>query len=79
MNLRRLAARQKRAQQWSKSVAQGNVREDLRVIFVDTLRRYKNHLAKCWEVQSIDSDEAHILLDLERQLQDLENESRLVA
>jgi hypothetical protein len=79
MSLKRLSARQKRVEQWSKAVANGDVRESLRVTFVDTLRRYKTHLAKCWESEEVSEEESALIADLERQLETLESESRLRA
>jgi hypothetical protein len=79
MNFNRLSAKQKRALQWTTSAANGDVREDLRVTFVTTLQQYKEQLAKCWEADSINDEQAQQIVDLERQLEELESESRLRA
>ncbi len=78
MELSRLSARQKRIQEWSRHLSDNHYwNESLKVRFVDTLKDYRNLLAKFWESGVFGKSEDSQLADLERQLEQLFNESRL--
>ena len=79
MEMHRLAAKQKRIREWSKALESCVNNEGLRVSIVDTLKNYRNLLAKCWEAGAISSQEQSDVEDLERQLEGLFDELRLLG
>jgi len=79
MDFRRLAAKQKRIQEWTSAVQRTDVREDLRAEFVELLKEYRNLIAKCWEAEAVAENEASRLKILERRLQQMNEEARFFA
>ncbi|MCB0329136.1 MAG: hypothetical protein KDD70_05720 [Bdellovibrionales bacterium] len=79
-----LSRRQKRLKDWSHfletEVSNSNLNNsEIRVQLTDTLKLYRNLIAKCWESESISRDDSASLTDLERQLEQLTEDARLLA
>jgi len=79
MKLATLAARQKRAKDWEEVIATEKLSEDLKDRMGQTLREYRELLVKCWDQQNVSVEDEIRAKDLERRLQELHGESRLVA
>ena len=79
MNLERLAAKQKRIREWSRQVQCGIGNEQLKLSIVDSLKDYRNLLAKCWEKGSLEHQEEKQVDEFERQLEQKFEEARLLA
>jgi hypothetical protein len=79
MELQRLAAKQKRYHD-IKIFAEHDVKEPLvRTHLLETLQNYKRALAQCWNKQAISAEDALLINSLERTLESLHNEARLLA
>ena len=78
MDLSRLAARQKRLKDWTAFLDQVH-REELRVEILDTLKLYRNQLAKCWEQETVPQEDYKHLFDLERELERLNEKARVTV
>ena len=77
MDLRRLAAKQKRALDWA-AFAENELQEpSLKPIIDRTLAEYKRALADCWKRQEITAADVEKIDSLERDLEQLNNEARL--
>lgn len=79
MKLATLAARQKRAKDWEEVIATENLSASLKDRMTTTLREYRELLVKCWEQQNVSVEDEIRAKDLERRLQELHGETRLVA
>lgn len=79
MDLSSLTAKQKRLFDWTQSLSTPFPTDALRLKMEDTLKLYRNVLAKCWEAETITSDDEATINDLERQLEELSDEARLLA
>jgi len=81
MDLSRLTARQKRLNDWDKYLSeQGNVQtEALRAEIVTSLQEYRNVLASCWENNSLTAADEDKLRDIERDLERLHEQARLIV
>jgi hypothetical protein len=79
MELQRLAAKQKRYQD-IKIFAEHEAKDPtLRAGLLKTLQSYKQALADCWGKQSVSSEDEVRINSLERALDTLYNEARLLA
>lgn len=79
MQLQRLAAKQKRYHD-IKLFAEQEVRDTtVRAHLLETLESYKRALAACWSQQSISPEDQLRINSLERELESLHNEARLLA
>ena len=77
LTLPSLAAKQKRAAQWLEFAHEKIRDESLRSHVVEQIESLREILRRCWENQSVsDADHANIL-DLERVLEQLNEEARL--
>ena len=79
MDLATLTTKHKRFQDWSKFLQSELLSESLRLRTEDTLKAFRNVLAKCWESENVTPEDAQHIEDLERQLEQLNEEARLVA
>jgi hypothetical protein len=79
MNLASLAAKQKRLQTW-KNLLTTQVQEDeLRTEFATGLSRYASLIARCWKAGKITDKDVLEIDDLERRLEQLEENGRLIV
>lgn len=79
MDLRGLARKQRRLQEWTHFLKEEVQDSSLRVQMADALKLYKNLLAKCWEEGAIHEQDVRNIDDLERKLEQLASEGRLAA
>ncbi len=79
MDLSSLTAKQKRLFDWTQSLNNPYPTDTLRLKMEDTLKLYRNVLAKCWEAELITPHDEAAINDLERQLEELSEEARLLA
>lgn len=76
MKLHSFAEKQKRLKSWT-TFSQTEVHdESLRLKFVDTLKLYRNLMARCWEQEKITEEDVVELEDLERRLESLNEQAR---
>lgn len=76
MKLSALAARQKRLKFWNTFVKEQVQDKTLRLTYVDQLKLYRNLLARCWEHGQITQADERELDDLERRIEDLNEQAR---
>jgi hypothetical protein len=79
MELSLLAARQKRAKDWSEALENALLDQALRDRTRQRLSDYKGLLLKCWEEQAVSADAAQKLADLERELESLNELARVTV
>lgn len=73
-----LAAKQKRANDWSAFIAEGGVQDPtLRQTFEARLTTFRAVLKRVWEAGTVSSTDAAEIADLERQLTQLDEEARV--
>ena len=78
MRITRLAAKQKRLRDWRDFLP--SVRDGaLRTTIESRLAQYGAVLAQCWETGTVDPAQESTIVDLERQLEQLNDEVRLRA
>lgn len=77
MDLTAIAAKQKRLRDWSEFLETKGLPERLRQRVSTTLELYRKVLFECWESKQISPDSAFKIADLERTLEDLNEEIRL--
>jgi hypothetical protein len=79
MELQRLAAKQKRYQD-IKTFAEHEVKDPLvRTHLLEALQSYRRALAQCWNKQTISTEDALAVDSIERTLESLHNDARLLA
>ena len=77
MELSDLARKQKRIKSWT-SFLNNEVSDDsIRAQTVEALKLYRNYLSKCWEQRKISAEDKLKIEDLERQLEQLNEDARL--
>lgn len=77
-DLSRLSAKQKRLHDWRNFVESGGVQVlELRARTLAALNKYSGALEHCWEAKNISDDDWKTIEDLERQLEELNEEARL--
>ncbi len=79
MELKTLSRKQKRLQDWSKVLSSEMGDDDVRLALSDELKLYRNLIAKCWEVGEVSEDDEVAIGSLERKIEQLAEEARLVA
>ncbi len=79
IDLQSLTRKQKRVKDWSELLAAGVPHTELKNAFTEKLKLFRNLLAKCWESEKISEEDEMQLEDLERQLEQLAEETRLAA
>ena len=79
MNLRALSRKQKRLKDWSQFLESEVKHHEIRVQMADTLKLYRNLLAKCWESETVSEEDDATIQDLERQLEQMTEDARLLA
>lgn len=79
MDMTRIAAQQKRLRYWNEVLKKGIQDEALKLRFVDTVKLFRNLLARAWERGELLEEDITRLNDLTRQIEQLEEESRLFA
>lgn len=79
MDMTSLTSKQKRLNDWMLALKEPFPTDALRLKVEDTLKLYRNVLAKCWEANALTSEDEATIEDLERQLEELNNEARLFA
>ncbi|MBN8550675.1 MAG: hypothetical protein J0M12_15270 [Deltaproteobacteria bacterium] len=79
MELSALAAKQKRIQTWSQFIESEVQEPSLRNRFTSTLDRYRTTLVRAWKAGSISQEDENEMNDLERQLEQLDDEARLTV
>lgn len=78
MDLSKLAIKQKRLNFLQSWVDRKEVHDEaVKVQMIDLLKVYRNLLATCWEKKECDADDESKLQNLDRQLRNLHEESRL--
>ena len=78
LELSRLAAKQKRLQDWRKFLSQGSVQpEELKQRTNKVLEDYAAVLEHCWEEKNLTDENLKKIDDLERQLEELNEEARV--
>ena len=79
MDLSRIAAKQKRLKTWT-DFAHSDVQcEALKLKILDSLKDYRNLLAKCWENSAVSDIDMTKLEGLERELSDLNEQARMTV
>jgi len=73
----KFAAKQKRIKQWNEVVQCSVENEELRLKFVNTLKLYRSLIAKCWEAEEVTEHDYNLMLDFERQLEQMNEEARM--
>ena len=76
MELKELAVKQKRIQFWSEYLSAVHS-PNLRAEIVESLTKYRGLLARVWEAGAISEADASEILNLERVLEDLNEQARL--
>lgn len=79
MELRGLARKQKRLKDWTQFLESAVKRDEIRVQMTETLKLYRNLLAKVWESEAVSEEEDASIQDLERKLDQLAGDARLEA
>lgn len=79
MELSALAAKQKRIQAWSTLLDSEVDEAGLKSRFSSALDRYRATLVRVWKSGKISPQDEHELTDLERQLEQLDEEARLTV
>jgi hypothetical protein len=85
-----LTRKQKRIRDWtyclesefsapSSGAPANSEHEAVRIRFTESLRDYKNLIARCWENDSMGEKEAAEIEDLERRLEQLAEDARLLG
>lgn len=79
MDIARLAAKQKRAEDWDK-YSQENVKDpELKNQISQCLIKFRAVLVQCWKSQAVSPADSATIADLERQLEELNELARLVV
>lgn len=79
MELSALAAKQKRIQAWDFLLESEVDEPALKTRFSSALDRYRALLVRVWKAGKISSADEHEINDLERQLEQLDDEARLTV
>lgn len=79
MDLSALASKQKRLKDWTQFSESEVQSEHIRVRFNEALSGYKAALAQCWKQGKISPNDEQVLADIERQLEQLDEEARLTV
>ena len=79
MELSALAAKQKRVQAWNQLLESEVDDPALRTRFSSALDRYRAALVRVWKSGKISSEDEHEINDIERQLEQLDDETRLTV
>ena len=80
MDLSLLATRQKRIKDWTDFVTEGGVQDpSLKTKVIETIAQLKKAIVQCWENQKVTAEDEKVIEDLERQLQQLNEESRMTV
>lgn len=80
MELSALARKQKRLKDWLEFIQDGGVQDPhQRSQALQTLESYKRAIAKCWQIKVISPDDERTISDLERRLEQLNEESRMTT
>jgi hypothetical protein len=79
MNLQRLAAKQKRYLDIRHALESSTVPEAIGTPLRSALEQYKQTLAELWSKQTVSPEDSSRLDSLERSLETLHNEARLLA
>jgi hypothetical protein len=80
MELSALARKQKRCKDWLDFVEQGGVQDPkMRTEVLTQLDAFRKYLAKCWEAKVITPQDEGKIVDLERRLEQLNEESRMTT
>lgn len=79
MELSRLSALLKRIGDWENFLSKEKVSSDLRLATESRIANLKRFVKSAWEVGSVSAAEESAMLDLERQLEQLNEEARLVS
>ena len=74
-----IAKKQKRLFDWNKTLEKINTEQNIKTPLKDKLKLYRNLLAKCWEKESCTDDEEVEILSLEREIEQLVEETRLFS
>lgn len=78
MELSRLSAKNKRIQLWREFVTSGQVRDEvLRGRIVQKLSDFSSLLTNCWEEGAVSQQAEAAIYDLERELEDLNEQARM--
>lgn len=79
MQLSDLAAKQQRLKTWLRYLDTEVQSEELHQRMKDTLQSYRTALARCWKTEKITDQDRDEIQDLERQLEELDEEARMVV
>ncbi len=79
MDMSRLSAEEKRLRDWQHFVQTEEIDDDVKQEFRETLKAFRNLLAKIWEQESVSEDDVNNLGDMRRRLTQLMEEARLHA
>ena len=79
MNLQRLAAKQKRYLDIRRAVDELPLPSEVQSPLTEALVEYKVALAAIWSKQSVSAEDEEVVDSLERRLETLYNEARLLA
>ena len=79
MNLSSLAAKQKRIRDWQDFARRGAIPEALRAVTLADLKSLQEVLAECWASGAISAEQERRIADLERRLEQQNEEARLAA
>jgi hypothetical protein len=78
-DISRIAAKQKRANDWAKFIDQEVVEPALKVSVQKDLSEYRSILTRCWERNEVSSQDQAALENLERRLEELNEAARLAS
>ena len=79
MDLRSLTRKQKRLKDWTNFLEQEVVDDATRVSLTNELKNYRNLLAKVWEEERVSEEDEASIDDLERRIEQLADDARLLA
>jgi len=81
MELSNLAPKQKRIKAWTDFLNEHrpHLPEELNALYSDTLKEYRNSIARCWEDGEVSVAHTEAISNLERRMEQLNEEARLIV